>query len=368
MAAFAALAFVGVSCSEDEDAPIRPNSLALVNELDAQINLNKDEKDVFFVDIKTTLSADEIEVRETTGADWCDAEVVIPEEVPAAKASSNNEVSEEDAEGETPAEVQNIIKIKVTPGENFTDEDLEAEFVVEKKADAEGTDVLPISFKVVRVGQATEYTLSYVTDDFVIKEEYGTMSYISELASSFDGELEIKVTTNAARWYVNVMMEGDGFEVLNSSGRSGETLKIKIKPNLGKENITHMFMIASEEGSYMGDRFNVIRFGKPATEVSFEYNDKPISSPYAYQFKEIDRFQAKIKANGAVEFLAVKSGTMEKLENPWFFATENYRGLMVTKDPNKTGKTRKADLVVVGAGTKNELFRFQFTQLPQEEK
>ncbi len=333
------------ACDKENETktPQKPSyNLALVNPEDANIVLNDNEEEVFYVAITTDAPVEELAVAEKTGATWCDAAV------------------------------HNSDSIRVIPGANTSEEDMSATFVVSVK---DNDVVKPVEFTVVRRGTSTEYTIS-VSGEGIEEGEYGTLCI--RPAADVQTVITLTVNTNAARWFLSDMNQvyDDDFNPVEwytldkTSGRSGQTVTITVSPNAGADNRMTSLTFKYDEESWEGVYVTIDQPAAPATEVVFYDEDyEPIEgSEYAVALDKDDAGtfgEFYVEKNGSVDYKVCAAGTTTPVDedNQWIFVGVSYDGsLMMTSMANNTGAARALDVVVTPLGSETVLFRFKVTQ------
>ena len=330
---------------ENEKTDPKPSfKLALTNAEDANIVLNHDQEDVFYVGITTDAPVEKIDVQEKNGETWCDAVVY--------KADS----------------------IRVTPGANTSETDKSATFVVSINGDDK---VAPVEFTVIRRGTTTEYTVS-ISGEGIIEDEYGMLKFTP--AYDTETKLTVTVTTNAARWFLSDFNQvfDDEYNPIEwytfdkTSGRSGETVTVTFTPNTGVNERMASLTFKYDENSYDALYLTVMQPAKPATAVSFmDENGEPIEAgEYEVAFGKDDAgfmgsLTFEMTKDGSVDFVVCQTGTTTPVgDDSWLNVSMSYdgSGLDIVPTANATGAERSADVVVMAGGSETVLFRFKVTQ------
>lgn len=349
MGAICSLAFGAVSCQKEGGKgkdEAKSYKLELANPADKEIVLNDDDKDPFEIALNTeNLTKDQISVEAKDEQTWCDASV------------------------------KDEKTIRVIPGQNPSEEDQTATFVISATG-IEG--VSPVEFTVIRRGTSTEYTIS-IESDLLVEDAYGMLNYN---CGPEENTIEITVNTNAAKWYLSYMSfsEEEWFTADKSSGRPGETCRITFKENVSGDTRQQMFIFdVTPESSYSDATFNVKQVPSPATKATikeFNLENETIGEAYTTG-KEIimpakkSTFNFYIEADGGIELKWAEPGSNELkdyIDEIGSGKRESKSGIeyyyINTYFDNTTGTATeiKADLVIVPSGKTDELFRFKITQ------
>lgn len=345
-AAICGLFAAAVSCTEPgDDTPDVVNTLELANPLDADIILEPTDAESFTVAIKTTLTKEQISVKEKNGETWCDATV------------------------------ESATAIKVTPGANPSEEDLKAEFVI---SGPDGVD--PVSFNVTRRGTSVEPAIELIGDGIVA----GEWSYEPLVLSHKAQALTITVKTNSSKWYFgdnNMVVDEDEpekpivwYSADKTFGRNGESITISFTENsTSEEKMTSLLFDVEElgENAMMGlASITVTQLAKPATSVKVTVNmtEEVTGTSYKVDFAKDDagsaaQFDFDLEKDGSIDIKFVKAGTNEVItdDNFWVNLTAVY-GYSFIPTKNDTGAERKVDAIITPAGSDTELFRFNIVQ------
>lgn len=353
MGAICSLAFGAVSCQKEGGKgkdEAKSYKLELANPADKEIVLNDDDKDPFEIALNTeNLTKDQISVEAKDEQTWCDASV------------------------------KDEKTIRVIPGQNPSEEDQTATFVISATG-IEG--VSPVEFTVIRRGTSTEYTIS-IESDLLVEDAYGMLNYN---CGPEENTIEITVNTNAAKWYFSYMSFSDEewFTADKSSGRPGETCRITFKENTSGETRQQMFTFDTEQTDtdYSNASFMVKQAPFPATKAIVKAFDVETETPgETYTTgKEVtlsgkDEFPFYIEKDGGIDIRWAEPGSSEYMsEYPdWIGSSssdiydEDWNAIdkyytIKTFLNNTTGKARSIDMIIVPSGKNDELFRFKITQ------
>ena len=351
-AAAALFAVTAVSCNKEENGNNGEETvytLELADPLDKEIILNDDQAEAFDVELNTNIDADQLSVESKEEQDWC-----------AASLATDGK------------------SVKVTPGSNFTENDLTATFVISTTVEG----VTPVEFTVIRRGTTTEYYVKIESEDFTPDEMYTTYETGGEAQ-----DITVTVLTNAAQWYLSDMYWGEEadrwFSYDKVSGRNGETVTIHLNENKSSErNIS--FMFTYEEDGYMGPTLTIMQTAKGASSVTVSKDNQEITTDYPISISagetvstehgtimRVDYMEEfSYTSDGAIDFKYYEAGTdtditEEWYETGWVWASpdmEDDSKFTISCQQGNSGAARSVDIVIVPAGGTDELFRFKVTQ------
>lgn len=353
-AAAALFAVTAVSCNKEENGNNGEETvytLELADPLDKEIILNDDQAEAFDVELNTNIDADQLSVESKEEQDWC-----------AASLATDGK------------------SVKVTPGSNFTENDLTATFVISTTVEG----VTPVEFTVIRRGTSTQYTVS-IEADGLIKNEYMDNGFDYSVDATSPEALTITVNTNAAMWYFgdsnNVTDDNyepiEWYTVDRRSGRNGETITVTFTDNntASIRNTMLYFDVEPIEGmmpfteTYV--QVTVSQNPAPATSVTVSDDNGKLTTNHKLSLgKDRNALTFTIDADGGTNTIFVKPGTSESDptfdgENDWIFAGAaiwDPTAYTLNVLENTTGAERSVDIVITPAGGTDELFRFKVTQ------
>lgn len=354
-AAAALFAVTAVSCNKEENGNNGEETvytLELADPLDKEIILNDDQADAFDVELNTNIEAGQLSVESKEDQDWC-----------AASLSADGK------------------SVNVTPGSNFTENDLTATFVISTTVEG----VTPVEFTVIRRGTSTQYTVS-IEADGLIKNEYMDNGFDYSVDATSPEALTITVNTNAAMWYFgdyNNVTDDSSYEPIEwytvdrRSGRNGETITVTFTDNntASIRNTMLYFDVEPIEGmmpfteTYV--QVTVSQNPAPATSVTVSDDNGQLTTNHVLSLgKDGNQLEFTINADGGTNTIFVKPGTSESDptfdgENDWIFAGAaiwDPTAYTLNVLENTTGAERSVDIVITPAGGTDELFRFKVTQ------
>lgn len=336
-----------VSCEDmnkEGDEPI-DYSLALADNEDAEITIACDANEQFEIALNTNVPKDKLSVIFVTEQTWCDA--------------SLNEAG---------------TSVVVIPRGEPSEEAQTAEFTV--AADVEGVE--PVTFTVTR--EAIVYTIDIESTDFV-KSEYMTSAEVSAQG----GAVSFVVNTNASAWYVDSYFEldGDWYSFSATTGVTGTTVTITIKPNTGSTMRNLPFTVTTDPEDLTAPTItmNINQLPSVATSAKLYYYNSDTEERGAEissgsELKATESPEFVVEANGGVDFKFVTTETNDVVvEDATDYEAEYWVLLsaapILDDNLNMVGSyyilsadtpgTDVCDLVVYASGTTTELFRVKVT-------
>ncbi len=326
-------------------------TLALANEVYSEIYLEPQTSDEKKIELNTNLTIAQLEINHLEGNEWCDFYLI-----------------EEDGK----------IKAHIIPNDDpdLFVRDLTETFEIKAKIGK----VDPISITISRGKYVYIRITSSDNTDFNFTEE----DFMSQYTIDPSGEnINITIETNAESWQFKDEYDNNWYTVTPPQGTTGTTNVIISFPknNTNSMQIANMQfydrMIEEEGYSYPKTSISIQGMQQSAltgsatkvTEVKFtdnlDYNNPIIctngqtinvpKAPGDY------RYGLQITADGNYDVKVYENNI--ELENSWFIVPEGMSGYhSLEVENNDTGAERSVDVVIFGADTTTELFRFKITQ------
>ena len=271
--------------------------------------------------------------------------------------------------------------IKITPMDNGLLEEKTTVFVVKAAATKSVTE------KIVYVPENVEFTVTRGADqakilelsaEGLVAEDMGGMIMYSLNIPAEGGDFSIKIQTNGCKWYFTETMQEWWYTFEPASGDNGQNVVFTAYPNQMPQENASTFIVKTDPDSFEGTYITIKQAAKvavPASAVSVSWNGVKQNSGQTIELSadggRDKAFKLAIEvtspAEGEVDFLFCKPGSMtvdpnaENIANLGMCFEEGLTHQIIPVK-NTTNSERKIDLVIVGAGTQNELFRIKFNQ------
>ena len=345
-----------VSCTEKEGENNQKEEtkyyLEFKNEADVLKEFAADFAGTYAIELNTNVPKQALKIKDVEPQTWCSADL--------------NETGD---------------AIIITPGAALT-EQLTAKFSIE----AEGYDVEPIQFEVVRLYEKVVHTIKVFIDGVECEGEYPMYEI-----SGAQNTVAVTVQTSAQSWNVSYDYYSDDaqwFSFDKASGRNEETCTFTFNKNesASARNQSFVFRLEGEDAdvavtlTFVQNIWSIVddvivrHFNKSTmTSGDIIKNNQEIELAGDNTSQSPFCFTVEIDGVGGVAIMFAEPGSNDfSYSGPgeWMFGgardidPENPQAgkyFYVTTVENSTGASRSMDAVLLSG--KTELFRFKFTQV-----
>ena len=310
---------------------------------DVNIWLNEGQTTSRTVEVICNFPWEQINIREKEGKTWCEAIL------------------------------ERTNTLRINPTEEGLDREMTATFVVEYTPKTKAVIYEPqaVEFTVIREAEGPK--LDITGEGVPTEGKYRNMDMPFE-----GGDIIVTVHTNAPKWYINDSYNGGLISFDKMEGVDGDQVTLTLWPNYMSDSKNGTIIFSMEKDGTDGVWLSVNQNGKPAnpaTGVTVKRFGFPIQTNAEIAIVAAGGDENSVKLSitptpedGELDFLFYKRGTNEidpdaenivNLGMVWDGTANTHKLVPVA---NTTGEIRQTDLVIVGKGTTEELFRLRINQ------